>query len=289
MLIAATTVIAGALALPPPVFVPQEPVAAEASAEQGSADGYQAILDEYDKAMEAYREAYKNAEEEDRRRVSRELRPNPEDYVPRFLALAAEHPGSDIAEKALVWVTKNSRDSSAKEKAARALVRDHLTSEGLADVCSLFEGEYGKGTDTLLKILDQNPHQSVKGTACLSLARNFVHGFEVAQDLMADPDAEGDKVRRYGETQIERVLAAGADELLAGAEEYYSMAMVEYADVDARRGKIGATAERELFAFLNLRIGLVAPDIEAEDIDGVVFKLSDYRGKVVVLDFWGNW
>lgn len=38
-----------------------------------------------------------------------------------------------------------------------------------------------------------------------------------------------------------------------------------------------------------LAIGKVAPDIVGEDIDGQSFKLSDYRGKVVVLDFWGNW
>ena len=36
-------------------------------------------------------------------------------------------------------------------------------------------------------------------------------------------------------------------------------------------------------------IGSQAPEIEGEDIDGVAFKLSDYRGKVVVLDFWGDW
>lgn len=36
-------------------------------------------------------------------------------------------------------------------------------------------------------------------------------------------------------------------------------------------------------------IGSVAPDIEGVDTDGVRFKLSDYRGKVVVLDFWGDW
>jgi len=32
-----------------------------------------------------------------------------------------------------------------------------------------------------------------------------------------------------------------------------------------------------------------APDIEGEDGDGRPLKLSDYRGKVVLLDFWGDW
>ncbi len=36
-------------------------------------------------------------------------------------------------------------------------------------------------------------------------------------------------------------------------------------------------------------VGQPAPEIEGEDVDGVAFKLSDYRGKVVMLDFWGNW
>jgi hypothetical protein len=38
-----------------------------------------------------------------------------------------------------------------------------------------------------------------------------------------------------------------------------------------------------------LQVGQLAPEIEGEDLDGVPFKLSDYRGKVVVLDFWGTW
>lgn len=35
--------------------------------------------------------------------------------------------------------------------------------------------------------------------------------------------------------------------------------------------------------------GLPAPEIAGEDLDGVPLRLSDYRGKVVLLDFWGNW
>jgi peroxiredoxin len=38
-----------------------------------------------------------------------------------------------------------------------------------------------------------------------------------------------------------------------------------------------------------LTIGKVAPDIEGKDLDGVDFHLSDYRGKVVVLLFTGDW
>src|SRR5262249_6662323 len=36
-------------------------------------------------------------------------------------------------------------------------------------------------------------------------------------------------------------------------------------------------------------LGMPAPEIEGEDIDGVPFKLSDYHGKVVLLDFWATW
>jgi hypothetical protein len=32
-----------------------------------------------------------------------------------------------------------------------------------------------------------------------------------------------------------------------------------------------------------------ALEIDGEDADGQSFKLSDYRGKVVLLDFWAGW
>jgi thiol-disulfide isomerase/thioredoxin len=33
----------------------------------------------------------------------------------------------------------------------------------------------------------------------------------------------------------------------------------------------------------------VAPDIVSQDLDGKPMKLSDFRGKVVVLNFWATW
>ena len=63
----------------------------------------------------------------------------------------------------------------------------------------------------------------------------------------------------------------------------------KYSDVRASSGRIGPRAEDALFQIQFLTIGKVAPDIEAEDVDGVTFKLSDYRGKIILLDFWGDW
>lgn len=54
----------------------------------------------------------------------------------------------------------------------------------------------------------------------------------------------------------------------------------------------GTRAASELAARADSRsveIGGVAPDFDAVDGDGVAFKLSDYRGKVVLVDFWGFW
>jgi thiol-disulfide isomerase/thioredoxin len=38
-----------------------------------------------------------------------------------------------------------------------------------------------------------------------------------------------------------------------------------------------------------LAIGAMAPDFEGQDLAGKPIKLSDYRGKVIVLDFWATW
>jgi thiol-disulfide isomerase/thioredoxin len=37
------------------------------------------------------------------------------------------------------------------------------------------------------------------------------------------------------------------------------------------------------------RVGTIAPEIDGVDFEGQPFKLSDYRGKVVVVSFWASW
>lgn len=48
----------------------------------------------------------------------------------------------------------------------------------------------------------------------------------------------------------------------------------------------GRHAEGRLFEEEHLQVGCKAPEILGTTLDGKPFKLSDYRGKVVVLEFW---
>ncbi len=53
--------------------------------------------------------------------------------------------------------------------------------------------------------------------------------------------------------------------------------------------KLMARAKGKIYEYENLSVGCEALEISGTDLDGVSFKLSDYRGKIVFLDFWGNW
>jgi peroxiredoxin len=57
----------------------------------------------------------------------------------------------------------------------------------------------------------------------------------------------------------------------------------------ARKSTLGQEAANRLDVMVNLAVGMPAPEIEGVDMDGKPLRLSDYKGKVVVLVFWGAW
>jgi hypothetical protein len=73
------------------------------------------------------------------------------------------------------------------------------------------------------------------------------------------------------------------------AEDSFERAANEFGDVKLDDRSIAERVKSELFEMRQLVIGTPVPDIVGEDLDGKTFRLSNYRGKVVVLDFWGHW
>lgn len=104
--------------------------------------------------------------------------------------------------------------------------------------------------------MEKSPHAAARAQATFALA-------EMLHEQNKDKEAEA---------LFEKVIA---DKEMAKQPHY--------------RGNFGKAAEGYLFEIRHLAIGKEAPEVVGEDIDGHPLRLSDYRGKVVVLDFWGNW
>jgi hypothetical protein len=68
------------------------------------------------------------------------------------------------------------------------------------------------------------------------------------------------------------------------AAEYKDELVKNYQD-----SKVVSRMNAKAFREKNLVVGLAVPDFTAKDIENAEFKLSDYKGKVVLLDFWGFW
>ncbi|WP_020466697.1 TlpA family protein disulfide reductase [Singulisphaera acidiphila] len=64
---------------------------------------------------------------------------------------------------------------------------------------------------------------------------------------------------------------------------------IENAIARRRRSTLGQEAEARLDDWHNLAVGKPAPEINGVDVHGKSLALSDYRGKVVAIVFWGTW
>jgi len=84
-------------------------------------------------------------------------------------------------------------------------------------------------------------------------------------------------------------FAKRLDSSRASAEEKARAAEVRAKIAKDFAGTSAARALAQKASNATLAVDSPAPDFDAVDPDGVAFKLSDYRGKVVMLDFWGFW
>ena len=92
-----------------------------------------------------------------------------------------------------------------------------------------------------------------------------------------------------GKAWVEQIERDDAKQLEGRAISLSERASKEFGDVKAGDELIGERAKHMLFQMRNLGIGKTAPEIVGKDQDGAEMRLSDFRGKVVALVFWGGW
>jgi hypothetical protein len=244
---------------------------------------YQALAKEFTDAQAAFMKAYRAAKtQEERQKVIQEKYPDAEKAAGRFMELAGKYPKDPAAVSALVWVVTHYQGQGKDNPATRALatlMRDHAQSDRLAPVCDALVYHFDPESEAFLRtLLEKNPSPKVQGHACLALAMLLKNHASVAQN----PDEYEGQIDK---DTLARLKKADPAKLTSEAEGLFDRAARDYAKVDDVAQKAG----NELFEIRHLAVGREAPEVEGMDADGKKFKLSDYRGKVVLLDFWGNW
>jgi hypothetical protein len=231
-----------------------------------------------------------------------------DEFPKKFLDLADANPSDAIALQALRQAVQavNSVDSLAQhawemnrrafpagsrggnaERAVLILLRDHLTSEKLGPVCDRMGYGVRKEYETFLRAaVEGNPHRTVQGLAALSLAQllnNHLHMLDLARDR---PELAPRYEFMFATDYLQTIRGRGRRELAAQVEARYEQAAA-YTDVKLPYGgTVAEKAESELYDLRRLSLGKLAPEIEGKDQDGEPLKLSQSRGKVVLLYFW---
>ncbi len=180
-------------------------------------------------------------------------------FISRFQDGAKKFAGTDGAIPFLQWLIAKTRDDDVRRSAINTLLSQHIESSKIGKFVDLFSWYAPRlGFElqpTLQMIIDKSPHDLVKA-----------HAYRARAEI----------VLRNRKNSSEAKLAAANKDM-------------EMAEKLAGDSLLGLQLRGEEFVEKNLQVGMTAPDIVGEDLDGVGFKLSDYRGKVVVLDFWGDW
>lgn len=158
--------------------------------------------------------------------------------------------------------TQYNPGSPAGKRAGELLFTKFIDSDKLDAFCrSLGNSRDPKATEKLATILEKNPHKNVKAAALLAMANRQLN----RRSEWNLPDA------KYTETMNQ-------------ARQYLERIVKEFGDTP-----IATQAKKDLQDSEVRGIGKITPEIKGEDIDAKEFKISDYRGKVVLLDFWGHW
>ena len=247
-------------------------IPAQAGAPSGARTERDKLAAEWTAATKTYSEAMKAAQQsdewkaastaKDRKKLDELMagvpKPDAAAIGARALAAAEKFAGDDRL-LLLCWAATNTNDPATVKSAVEAIEKDHLQSPALVDLLEVAPalsravGDEG-ASRFLAAVVAASPHALPRAWAMYWQAQRLQRG----KDDTAEQKAQAEK------------LLADAESLAAGTPLADRLAAPRF--------------EQE-----RLQIGMEAPDIAGEDLDGVAFKLSDYRGKVVVLDFWGFW
>jgi hypothetical protein len=262
--------------------------------EKPAAEQLRDLQQEYQKARTEILEKYRKAQkEEEKQEYVQQFYGLGGKFAGRYLEFARKHAKEPAAVQALVFLVTEADGTPEASQAADLIVKDHLGDRQIAALVQRLADSPSATAEKIIRgVLEKAKDKDEKGRATFALAQHLKEKAGTVRTVKsAPPEMLKQMATRMGEAGVQQLRAADPAALEAEAEKLFEAVTKEYADVSGgpRGGALGARAKTELYELRHLSVGKAAPEIEAEDLAGVKFKLSDYRGKVVMLDFWGHW
>jgi hypothetical protein len=230
---------------------------AQVAAPADNQSSISAIIDGYHRATQQFRERSRGVRGEERQKLEAE-RPSVFDTA-RAMAKAIERTPADPAViDAAGWILNNAPEKDVLAVLIPALKTHHARSEEIASFCLLAAREAGEQFAGLMETIStDNPHPPARAAGAFALGC-----------ILRDSDDPAKQAR---------------------AEQVFASVIANHRDVAMGDFSFARAADDALFKLQHLRVGKSAPEIEAEDANGTKFKLSDHRGKALVVSFFGFW
>jgi thiol-disulfide isomerase/thioredoxin len=246
-----------------------------------SAKAFESLVQEFTAAQKKFLEQVNASAEAAKQKgsparpVQYEDSPAPQ-FSPRFIALAEKYPESETGFQAIVIALNTSggpMNKSGTWTKGITLLKDHYATK--PEVKPLLR-PLGSSNDEaaegfVREVMAKNPDRKLQAMACRSLVAGLEGIAEIVEKIKSDSSLHRNFESVRGKPYVDKLLAEN-DNRLKEAAELKKMLKDKYADVIA-----------------DVTIGKPAPEIVIQDIDGKAAKLSDLKGKVVVLDIWATW
>lgn len=237
------------------------------------------LVASYDEIEKAYLDALKADRKPEALKEAREkFVKSMKEWTDKALASVREHPAD--ADAIPLMEKLMGRGGKHAGEFAELLRKHQMADKRLADMAAVFyTSNDDKAKSFALEIADSHPDRTTRGRASYAIGNRAKWSLIRIEHPLGKPPAAS---------------AEEKQQLRKDADKYLTRVVKEYADVTPERGddKLGDLAAAELIGLDNIekiKVGKVSPDIEGTDLNGKPLRLSDHRGKVVLVVFWASW